>query len=646
MSAILSFILPVLLVMGSAKNTEPETPLIPRKVLFGNTDKTNPQISPDGNRLAFLSPNRHGVMNIWVRTLGKSKPRLVTQDEGRGIHRFLWQNDNDHILYLQDLNGDENWHLYQVHLASERSRDLTPFENVQAHVLKSDSRFPNEIIITLNKRDPRYHDAYHLNLSNGNLTLVAENHFNARQFLADHNMNVRAALLALETGGEKVIYRDDSGEWKDLMEWTADDDWQAKLLGFSPDNNSLWMINSVGARTQRVVEVDLRTKHQRVLFAHPEYDARSILTHPETNEIQAAFYLDHALNWKVIDYSLTKDYDTLRKAHKGDLRIQSRDLKDRYWIVSYTRDDAPRDFYLYNKKKKKLNHLFSEKDALNEYTLAKTKPITFTARDGMKIHGYLTLPPEKKKPHPMVLLIHGGPWLRDKWEFNPKVQWLANRGYAVLQVNYRGSAGYGKTYLNASKKEWGRKMHYDVMDGKKWAVEAGYANPKKVAIFGRSFGGYATLVGMTSNPKDFCCGISVVGPSNLISLFKTIPPYWHIHRVVWNKMVGHHENEKELLKERSPLFKAHLIRRPLLIAHGANDARVKKSESDQIVKAMRDKNLPVKYLVFPDEGHGFVRAKNQMKFFAAAEEFLSEHMGGRYEPPTEDEEWQHLSTNP
>ena len=345
----------------------------------------------------------------------------------------------------------------------------------------------------------------------------------------------------------------------------------------------------------------------------------------------------------MLDPQLQADFDALNATGYGAFKITSQSLSNRKWIVAFVSDQHPTRYYLYDRDTKKTQFLFTSQPALDAYQLSPMTPISFQARDGMTLHGYLTLPIGKQPQHlPTVLFVHGGPWVRDTWGFNTTVQWFANRGYAVLQVNYRGSTGYGKDYLNAGNREWAGKMHTDLLDGKQWLIDKGYSDPNKIAIYGGSYGGYATLVGLTFTPNEFCCGVDIVGPSNIITLLKTVPPYWAIFKAQNDIRIGSLEKDEEFLKARSPLYKVDAIVKPLLIGQGANDPRVKQAESDQIVSEMRSKNLPVEYLLFPDEGHSFQKPINRLKFCAASEMFLAKYLGGRYEPPTAEENWESL----
>lgn len=635
---LLLLLVPLLLTIGAVSQAAPaDTPnLIPRDVLLGNPEKAQPQLSPDGTMLGYLAPD-NGVLNVFVRTVGKNDDRVITSDKKRGIRFYGWQYDSQHLVYIQDRDGDENWHLYQTNLKTRATRDLTPFEGIQARLVAYDVNFPDTALLGINKRDRRVHDVYRLNLKDGALELDTENPGDVTGWAADNNLQVRAATSVTEDGGTLIRVRDSAkAPWREFQRWGNDETFGG-VIGFSPDNTRLRAISSVDANAARLVEIDIATGKSTVLAEDPDYDVGGVLTNEKTKAIEAVQFNRARREWKVLDKSVSADFETIKKQRDADFSIASRDLGDKTWIVTYNDDDAPLYYYTYDRGKREAAVLFSNRPQLEKYKLAPMKPVSFKARDGMTIHGYLTMPVTAGKKAPMVVDVHGGPWFRDSWGLNSEVQWLANRGYAVLQVNYRGSNGYGKKYLNAADREWAGKMHTDVVDGKRWAIAQGYADPEKVCIFGGSYGGYATLVGVTFTPDEFRCGVDIVGVANLITFLKTIPPYWEPMRNLWYKRVGHLEKDAEFLKERSPLFKADRIKVPLLVAQGANDPRVKKSESDQIVRAMRQKGLDVEYLVYPDEGHGFARPQNRVSFYAAAERFLAKYLGGRAEPLSEPE---------
>ncbi len=618
-------------IAGYCKAATSQGNLIPREILFGNPEKTSPQLSPDGKKLAYLAPDQTNVLNVWVRDLQYlEKDELITSDKKRGIHSFCWTYDGKHLLYVQDLDGDENWHLYQTNIRTKSTRDLTPFEGARVGILAYEVAFPEEILLQLNVRNPALFDVYRMNLQTGSLSLEVENPGDVAEWLADHALHVRASK-SYGKSGESIIRVRDESSWHELIRWGAED--EGELVTFSADGQFLYLLSNLNANTTRLLKINLSSRAKELIAEDSHYDLSTVMENPITHKIEAVGVTRERFEWIALDAKVKQDFAILRNKKK-EMKILSRDQKDEQWVVLYSSDRKPAHFYLYDRTKKTSHFLFSSTPKLEGYPLSDMRPISFRTRDGMKLHGYLTLPTNKKsKSLPSVLFVHGGPWVRDNWGYNPLVQWLANRGYAVLQVNYRGSTGYGKKYLNAGNREWAGKMHLDLLDGKQWLIEKGYADPKKVAIFGGSYGGYAVLVGLTFTPEEFCCGVDLVGPSNLVTLLQTLPPYWNPAKTVFTVRLGDLDTEKEFLESRSPLFKADRISRPLLIAQGANDPRVKQAESDQIVEKMRKNNKEVEYLLFPDEGHGFKRPENKLTFCLAAEKFLHKHLGGDFEPP-------------
>jgi dipeptidyl aminopeptidase/acylaminoacyl peptidase len=611
-----------------------QTALIPRGVLFGNPERSSPEISPDGTMLAYLAPDQ-GVLNVWVRTLGKADDRVITNDRKRGIRNFAWQYDSKNILYAQDQNGDENWRIYQTNVASKQTRDLTPYDKVRAEIIALEPAYPDTALIQLNKRDPKLFDICRVNLKTGEVTLDTENPGDVANWQPDHDLAVRAAQVTTPDGGTVIRVRDTAkSSWRELMKWGPEET-LGELAGFTPDNKGLLVITSLDANAARLLSVDIATGKRTVVAEDPQFDASFTVTHPKTSKVEAVVFLRERRDVKLIDKDLEADLDALRKVRDADISNLSRDLADDKWIVTFEGDDAPVYYYLYDRPAKKATLLFSNRPALEKYKLAKVKPIQYKARDGMTIYGYLTTPADREARNlPMVVFPHGGPWGRDLWGYDPYAQWLANRGYAVLQPNFRASTGYGKQYLNAGDRQWAGTMHTDLLDGKDWVVKRGIADDKKVCIMGGSYGGYATLAGVTFSPDAFACGVDIVGPSNLNTLLKSIPPYWSTFLAIFHKRMG---EDEAFLKSQSPLFKADQIKAPLLVGQGANDPRVNKAESDQIVAAMRKNSKPVEYYVFPDEGHGFARPENRTAFNAASEEFLAKYLGGRFEPPTDAE---------
>lgn len=614
--------------MTTSTNVE----LIPREILFGNPVKTSPQISPDGTMMAYLAPVNN-VLNVWVGKIGSDDYEPVTKDTDRGVRFYFWAADNKHIMYIQDKGGDENWRLYATNLETRETRDLTPYENVQVQIVDRDKHFPNELLIGMNKENPQVHDVYHLDLVSGELSLVAKNPGNFLGWVSDTNFKVRGALAATPDGGTELMVREnEQADWRKLIIWNPDDALTSAPVGFTKDGQSLYLEDSRNVNASRLVKMNIATGEISKIAEDPQYDVGSVMIHPDTYEVQAVAFNKDRVEWVVLDQSIKQDFDNIRDIHRGDFGIISRDNADATWILAFTVDNGPVPFYAYDRRARKASFLFDNQPDLNKYTLATMEPISFTSRDGMTVHGYLTLPPGKGRTNlPTVLDVHGGPWGRDAWGYNPEGQWFANRGYACLQVNFRGSTGYGKDFLNAGDKEWGRNMHDDLVDAVHWAIEQGIADPQKVAIYGGSYGGYAALVGATFTPDLFCCAVDIVGPSNLITLIRTIPPYWSTFLATFHKRVGNPDTEEEFLKSRSPLFKVDQIKIPMLIAQGANDPRVKQAESEQIVNAMKSKGIDYEYMLFPDEGHGFAKPENRLKFYAVAEKFLAKHLGGRYQ---------------
>ena len=632
LSLLLSFIMSQFLAAGpSAAQQKPTTELIPRSVLFGNPERADPQISPDGTQLGYLAPV-DGVLNVWIRTLGKTDDRAVTSDTKRGIRNFTWQYDNQHILYTQDVGGDENWRLYQTDIATKQTKDLTPLEKVRVDVVAYDWKTPNTILIQANKRDPKLFDVYRLDLKTGKMEMDTENPGDVANWQADNDLQVRAAQISTPDGGSIIRVRNDvKSPWRELIKWGPDETFGG-IFGFTPDNQSVWIGTSLDANAARLLQIDVANGARKVIASDPQFDIQGLVTQPKTNALEVVTFVKQRIEYDFIDPRIKADYQILQKAHEGDIVSLSRSLDDNKWIVTYVSDDGPVYFYLYDRPAKQATLLFSNRPALEKYRLSKMQPIEYTARDNMKIYGYLTTPAGvSAKNLPTVLFVHGGPWGRDVWGYNSYAQWLANRGYAVLQVNFRGSTGYGKQYVNAGDRQWAGTMHTDLLDGKDWAVKQGVADPKKVCIMGGSYGGYATLAAVAFSPEAFACGVDIVGPSNLNTLLKTIPPYWSTILSTFHKRMG---DSEDFLNSQSPLFKADQIKAPLLIGQGANDPRVNKAESDQIVAAMRKNGEPVEYYVFPDEGHGFARPTNNMAFNAASENFLAKYLGGRAEPPS------------
>ena len=619
--------------------------MIPRQVLFGNPEKTMTQISPDGAYLSYLAPV-DGVLNVWIAAVeDPDSARPITRDEERGIRHYDWTYDGQHILYYQDARGDEDWHVYATNITTGETRDLTPFEKVNSQILSVNEKTPNEILIGINTRNPQLHDVYRIELSTGERTLIEENP-GFVSYLFDNDDRTRFAMTFSPTGGQVILQRDESNQWQPFLEVPNTDALTTGLAGFDKSNQILYMIDSRKRNTAALFTLDPVSGKQELVAEDDRADVGGMLVHPTEKHVQAVSFIYDRNHWHVLDPAIQEDMDYLHSVEDGELSITSRTLDDRLWIVAYALDNGPVKYYLYDRTGKQANYLFSNRTDLDEYQLARMHSLTIKSRDGWDLVSYLTLPPDSvpdgearpSNPVPLVLLVHGGPWGRDVWGYDSQHQWLSNRGYAVLSVNFRGSTGFGKEFINAGNGEWAGKMHDDLIDAVNWAIREKITQRDQVAIMGGSYGGYATLVGLTFTPDTFVCGVDIVGPSNLVTLLQNVPPYWVPILPMMKDRVGDwttEEGQKSLLA-KSPLARVDQIQRPLLIGQGANDPRVKQIESDQIVEAMKQKNIPVTYVLYPDEGHGFARPENRLSFYAVAEAFLSEHLGGRFEPVGED----------
>ena len=610
--------------------------LIPRRVLFGNPERVLPRISPDGTRLAWIAPHE-GVLNVWVAPVGDdgvdwSAARVVTDDTDRGIRVYAWAHDGRHVLYLQDTDGDENYRLHDVNLSTMQRRDLTPFEGVRTELIAMEKKFPTEILVGLNRDNPELHDVYRLNLIDGELVKEEQNP-GFIDWVADTQLVVRAGIAPQPDGGIVIMVRDGDGdEWRPLLTVPAEDAMTSGPIAFSEDGRSMLALSSVGADTGGLVRIDVATGGTQLLARNPETDVTGVRLNPDTREPQVVTFEKDRVEYQVLDPEVDADLAAIRALNPGDPVFADADDADETWLVAFDNDTSAASYYSYDRRNRRGSFLLDTRPELAQYELAPMEPFTFTARDGLTIHGYVTFPPGAPRTGlPMVLDVHGGPWARDSWGFDPAAQWLANRGYLCLQVNFRGSTGYGKAFVNAGNREWGGKMQDDLTDAVGYVLGQGWADPARVAIFGGSYGGYASLAGAAFTPDLFCCAVDIVGPSNLKTLIETIPPYWAPMIAQFHTRVGDPDKDAEFLWSRSPLARARDIKIPLLIAQGANDPRVKQAESEQIVAALTEAGIEHEYMLFPDEGHGFAKPENRLRFYAAAERFLARYLGGRAE---------------
>lgn len=624
---------------GAAQNA----PLIPRSELFGNPTRTAAQVSPDGRWLSWIAPSE-GVMNIWIAPIGDpSAGRAVTRERLRPIRSYFWAPDSSQVLFVNDSGGDENFLLYGVAASGGETRALTPFANTRVQMVAASSQVRDRILIGVNNRDPRWHDVHSLDLATGRLTLVLTNDGDWDGFLADKQLNLRLASRTLENG-DVQYFRVSDGR-VEAQPWTTvsfEDASNTAPLGFTTDGRTLYWRDSRGRDKAALVAQDWAGGDLRILAEDARADIGGLMFDPDTGEAEA-YGVNYLRNtWTGMDDQARADLALLRERLPGQFSVASRSDDDAVWIVNSDPVNSAPSAWMYRRADGALTKLYDTRPELADDVLAAMHPVEIASRDGRTLVSYLTLPPGSdadgdgvpESPVPLVLQVHGGPWARDSYGFNTTHQWLANRGYAVLSVNYRGSTGFGKEFVRISDGEWAGKMHDDLIDAVDWAVERGVAPRDRIAIAGGSYGGYATLVGLTFTPEVFACGVDIVGPSNLKTLYDSFPPYWTAGLGRWRKAFGDPRTPEglALMAERSPITRVDSIVRPLLIGQGANDPRVVKAESDQIVAAMAERNIPVTYVLFPDEGHGFARPVNNIAFQAVSENFLARCLGGRAEP--------------
>ena len=649
----------------STRPTGDPVELIDRDVLFGNPERSAVRISPDGKRIAYAAPVE-GVMNLWVAPvddLGAAEP--ITNDRGRGITQYFWAYTNDHVVYSQDDGGNENYNVYAIDLETGETTAIDKDEAVRAEVTGVSDATPTKILVGLNRRNPQFHDLYVVDLETGEKTLHFEHPGQVEGKMVaglttDEQYDVRFAT-AFDDDGGMVIFKNTGGEDAPATRPAAsferyekvefEDSATSGIGGFTKDADVFYMADSAGRDTAALFEVNLKTGEKTLIAEDDLADVGDALTDPKTGRVQAVGFDYERAEWIVVDDAVKADVEFLsERSGDADWGVTSRTQDDSTWLVYFSPSDGPVTYYLYDRGGKGLTELFTNNPRLEGLPLQKMFTAVIEARDGLPMVSYLTLPPGVEvemnadgvpvpsEPVPAVLYVHGGPWARDSYGYNPVHQWLANRGYAVLSPNFRGSTGFGKNHVNAGNKEWGRKMQDDLTDATKWMIDNGIAQEDKVAIMGGSYGGYATLAGVTLTPDLYAAGVSIVGPSNIKTLLQTIPPYWAPAMKLFTTRVGDPADpaDSAMLDEVSPLNQIDAIKVPLLIGQGANDPRVKQSESDQIVEAMQQKGIPVTYVLYPDEGHGFVRPPNRLSFFGVSEAFLAENLGGRYQPLEDD----------
>jgi len=618
-------------------------PIIDRELFFGDPEISGAQISPNGHHITFLKPFK-GVRNIWVKERGEpfEKARPITADTTRPVTSYFWSLDSKYVLYAQDKGGDENYRIYAVDPQASGdpvppARDLTPLEKVRAMIIDIPKKTPNEILVGLNDRRADLHDVYRVNITTGERRLIRKNDENVAGWLVDLDGNLRLGVRVTSTGGTEIL-NIEKDSLTSIYTVTADEN--CGPLRFTPDGKKFYLVTNKGDELDKVqLELyDLSTGKTTLVDKDPmnEVDLAGALFSDVTNELLATYYIGDKMRLYPKEKKFGEDYARLRKAlPEGELSLGNMTEDENLWVVAVSSDVDPGSRYLFDRTTGEVELLYRSRPNLPSKDLASMQAVSYKARDGMTVPAYLVLPKGvPPKDLPTIMLIHGGPWYRVSWGYNPEAQFLANRGYAVLMPNFRGSTGYGKRFLNAGNKQWGTGyMQHDISDGVKYLIEEGTADPKRVGIYGGSYGGYATLAGLAFTPELYAAGVSYVGPSNIITLLSTIPPYWAPMKKIFDVRVGDMNNpeDKKRLEEQSPLNSAKNIKVPLLVAQGANDPRVKKAESDRIVLAVRDQGKPVEYLVAPDEGHGFAGRDSRMAFYTAQERFFAKHLGGRFQ---------------
>lgn len=647
-----SLLMIVFLYIGSAQGTS-NVPLIPRATLFGNPEIAQVTISPDGLYIAYLAPLQD-TMNIWIQDLDGAHKRCITQEK-RSIssyYSYFWGHDKQSIFYFHDADGNENWNIHQVNLATGEVHNLTPFPDVQVRLIRYSPKNPHQLLVGMNKERADIFDLYIIDTMTGEITLAEKNpgyiagFDQQKAWYADDSLTAKIAYRFDDAGGTVVLHRSNPKEsWVPLLTWDVNASAASTFLAFDPSGDAVYLADSSESDKAQFVWMNCITNERRVLTDDPEYDILNttlatiynphpnLLVHPVTGVPVALFVARDRFSTVILDESFRADFKRLEQTHLGFMWVRSTDSSFEKWIIACINDNRPVEYYLYNRTTKDLSLIALSNPQLAAYEFAHTEPIVFSARDGVQVHGYLTYPTTTslRSDLPVVLLVHGGPWIRDCWGFNSIEQYLANRGYVCLQINYRASSGYGTTFVRIGNREYGRAMQNDLSDGVQWLIDKDIANPRKIAIFGGSYGGYAALAGAAFTPHLYACAIDLFGKANLIPTETSIPPYWKPGLVVWKYRVGDPVTEETMLRDRSPANHLDKIQIPMLVAHGAHDARIKQSESDRVVAALRERCIPCTYILFPQEGHGFAQASTRIKFYGAVEKFLAENLGGRYE---------------
>ncbi|MBR0874603.1 S9 family peptidase [Bradyrhizobium tropiciagri] len=631
-AATLGATLPFAGLLGAARGQARD--LVARRVFFDNPDYINVRLSPDGTQLSWIAP-LDGVNNLWVAPLDDLKvARPVTRATDRNISNYYrWGYTNRHIVFFRDRDGDENFRAASVDIAGGEIVPLTPEAGVKSFLQEADRKFPDEMLLRHNQRDRRYFDVFRTNIVTGTSELVYENRDYAG-LITDSAFQLRLASRLTAAGSAEIFERRPDGGWAPFMTVPITDVDTTHLLDFSADGKTLYLTDSRGRDKAAFFAFDMATHEQTLLAADDEADiTRAIFD--EARRPLAAMAMTDRMRWHAVDQSVAADLADLARHGGGDITFVSNSDDLRLGTVYFERDTESGEYALLDRRTREVRKLFTQRKSLAGVALHKLEPVIITSRDGLRLQCYLTRPAEVASgPLPLVLVVHGGPYARDSWGFSSIHQWLASRGYAVLSVNYRGSTGFGKAFVTAADHEWGGKMHDDLIDAVDWAIAQRVADPKRIGFFGGSYGGYSALMAATKTPEVFACIVDLFGISNLVTFMATIPPYWGPWISVWKNRLGDPDTEagRAFLVDRSPLTHIDRARRPILIAQGMRDVRVVAAESEQMVSALKQRSVPVTYITFADEGHGFVRPENRLACYGVTEAFLARHLGGRCQP--------------
>ena len=614
--------------------------IISRERLFRRPQKDNAQISPDGKYLSWVALHNE-ISNIWIAPISNLKDKiLLTHSKVENIRVYEWSKNSEYLLYKKDNNGDENWEIYAVNIYTKKEMNLIDSKGVSSQIVKSSWLYPKHIVVALNSRDPYWHDMYKVDITSGKKELLIANTEGFNNYFFDEKLNVRLASKILDDGSSE-FFMYENGTWKVFKTIAFKDSMSTYISHIHSTGEDFYIVDSSNHNTSALIQMNLNNNTRTVLGHSDKADVSDLLLHPVTYEVEAWERNYLKAEWQILSKSIEGDFAFLQNKFSQTPKILSRTKADDIWIILVSDAQNPGVFWLYNRTEQSLVKILERRPTLNETNLLPMHSVVIQARDGLRLPSYLTLPSDvtfnegrASKSVPMVLLVHGGPYGRDSYGFDTLHQWLANRGYAVLTVNFRASIGFGKEFINKGNLQWSKKMHDDLIDAVDWAIENGVTPKDKVAIMGDSYGGYATLVGLTFTPDVFCCGVEHVGISDLETLLKSIPPYW---KSILNELIARVGNPftKEgirHLKECSPIYKVQNITKPLLIAHGENDVRVKQEQAEKIVNAMKENNLPVTYVLYPNEGHLWSHHANIISYLALAENFFAEHLGGVAEP--------------